>query len=405
MPKVSVIMPCYNYGQYLSEAVDSVIQSTYSDFELIIVNDGSTDDLTIDTLKQYEHHHDQRITVIHRENGGLSCARNTGITASKGDLILLLDSDDLIGDTFIEKAVTVLDSNPEIGIVYCDVEQFGTLSGLLPVPEFSLRNMVMEVCITATALYRKHYWEASGGYDETMKSGMEDHDFWLSALELGAKPYKINETLFFYRKKEDSLSQRNAERLTTAYVQLFNNHRDFYSDNIDIVFQRMFSHFFIRLHCYVDTGNSFNPEECVDTVVRFRDGEAFSCEFDLSAFTKPIVALRFDPTEDYWSRITLSSLVLRNKNNSKTALDPVTLQHNGLRTEHVWTFHTTDPYFVFNGPFETQPTSISIDATMQFLSQHECDLVLAEIQAGDATSVKGSLKTLLKAIKSKLSRQ
>jgi glycosyltransferase involved in cell wall biosynthesis len=100
MSKVSVIMPCYNQGQYIDEAVDSVLTQTYQNYEIIIVNDGSTDEFTNEKLKNYNK---PKTQVIHTANQGLSAARNNGIHASNGEFILPLDADDKIANTYLER--------------------------------------------------------------------------------------------------------------------------------------------------------------------------------------------------------------------------------------------------------------------------------------------------------------
>ena len=125
-PKVSVIIPCYNQGQYLDEAVDSVINQTFKDFEIIIINDGSTDQFTIKKLKNYTK---PKCCVIHSDNQGPSIARNIAIKRSTGEYILPLDADDRIGPNYLEEAVKILDNHNKIGIVYCDAELFGDGNG------------------------------------------------------------------------------------------------------------------------------------------------------------------------------------------------------------------------------------------------------------------------------------
>ena len=122
MPKVSVVIPCFNHGRYLEEAVSSVLEQTFGDYEIIVVNDGSTDPFTVDLLKNY---HPQKTRTLHTENQGLPTARNTGIAAATGDYILPLDADDKIGSEYLEQAVRVMDEQPNIGIVYCEAAYFG----------------------------------------------------------------------------------------------------------------------------------------------------------------------------------------------------------------------------------------------------------------------------------------
>ena len=114
-PLVSIIVPCYNQAQYLSEALESVLQQTYTDWECIIVNDGSPDNTDIivkDWLQR-----DNRFKYLYKDNGGLSSARNFGIENSNGTYILLLDADDKYHHTFIEKGVKVLIEDISCGVV------------------------------------------------------------------------------------------------------------------------------------------------------------------------------------------------------------------------------------------------------------------------------------------------
>jgi hypothetical protein len=120
--QVSVVIPCYNQGQYIDEAVESVLAQSYQDFEIIIVNDGSNN---ADTIKILETYSKPKTRVIHTNNQGASIARNNGIKVSSGRYILPLDADDRIGSVYIEKAIEVLDKNENVGIVYCEAEFFG----------------------------------------------------------------------------------------------------------------------------------------------------------------------------------------------------------------------------------------------------------------------------------------
>jgi len=189
-------------GEYLAEAVDSVLSQTYSDFEIIIVDDASTDMATRQLLECYSH---PKIHVIHNlHNMGVAAARNEGIRAATGEFILPLDADDVIGDTYLEKAMGLFVERQDVGIVYCDAEFFGEKEGYWELPDFSLKQILSENIIFSAAFYRKSDWQCSGGYCPLMKAGWEDWDFWLSLVSLGAKVVKIPETLFKYRIRDDS---------------------------------------------------------------------------------------------------------------------------------------------------------------------------------------------------------
>ncbi len=222
MPKVSVVIPCYNQGQYLDEAVDSVLAQTYRDFEIIIVNDGSTDEFTCRLLAAYRR---PQTRIVATANQGLAAARNTGIGASLGEYILPLDADDRIGPDYLGKAVGVLEENPEIGIVYCLGELFGARTGVISAPDFSVGKMLLSNLIFASALFRRDDWEKAGGYNPNMRYGCEDWDFWLSLIELRRKVFRIPEVLFFYRIKDVSMNAvMDAEKRLEMHLQLMKNH-------------------------------------------------------------------------------------------------------------------------------------------------------------------------------------
>ena len=176
--EISVIIPCYNDGIYLNDAIDSLNAQTFGDFEIIIVDDASSDEETLKILSKLVQNN---IRVIHLEkNSGPSVARNTGIKIAKGDYILPLDSDDKILPTYLEKAKEILDAVEDMGIVYCEAELFGLITGKWPLPPYSFPEILAGNMIFSTAMYRRADWETVGGYNENMIHGNEDYDFWLS---------------------------------------------------------------------------------------------------------------------------------------------------------------------------------------------------------------------------------
>lgn len=233
LPKVSVIIPCYNQGQYLDEAVESVLAQTYQNFEIIIVNDGSTEPYTNQILKDYNK---PKTVVIKTENYGLASARNTGIKVAKGEYILPLDADDKIENTYIEKAIRVLDTNENIGIVYCDAQHFGERHEQWS-PEYRFPDILLRNMIFCSGFFRKTDWEKTNGYDNKMIYGWEDFDFWLSLIELGREVFRIPEVLFYYRKYSNSmLESMTQEHKIYSYTRLFENHPQLYIENIKTIF-------------------------------------------------------------------------------------------------------------------------------------------------------------------------
>jgi glycosyltransferase involved in cell wall biosynthesis len=205
-PRISVIIPCYNHGLYLQDAIDSVEASSFKDYEIIIVNDGSTDAFTIkqkDELSQRGYH------VIDQPNQGVSKARNNGISAALGQYIMPLDADNKIRPTYIEKAVAILDCQPEIGVVYAKAANFGEvemsnhIGNIFDSVELFLNNYIDNLSV-----FRKSVWARVGGYDENMLEGLEDWDFWMTLYENEVGYYFIDEILFDYRVLSDSHSSK-----------------------------------------------------------------------------------------------------------------------------------------------------------------------------------------------------
>ena len=291
MPKVSIIVPCYNQGAYLEEAVGSVLDQTFQDFEILIVDDGSNDPETISMLEGYER---PKTRVMRTDNQGLAAARNNGIREAKGQYILPLDADDKIGPGYLEDAVGILDRHYDIGIVYSEAAYFGIKGGRWDLPEYSLEEILNHNIIFCSALFRKADWETVGGYNINMIYGWEDWDFWLSLIHLGKKVYRIPKIHFYYRLREASMVHRmDEEKNFFMRFHTYLNHRDLYRQiaMIDIRWKFM--------ELYIDTGLGFHNHQCIRQVVFADQSEV---EFDLRGY-RGIRGLRLDPVN---SRVLLN---------------------------------------------------------------------------------------------------
>jgi glycosyltransferase involved in cell wall biosynthesis len=230
-PKVSVVIPCFNHGLYLDEAVDSVLRQTCTDFEIVVVDDGSSDPYTVSLLASYDR---PKTRVIRTENRGLSRARNTGIGSALGRYILPLDADDRIADSYLEKALAILEARPEVGVVYCDEEMFGERQGLWSVLPYDPAALLFDNLICATAMYRRSDWEKVGGYSPRFIYGWEDWDFWLSMASLGKEVVKIPEPLFYYRIRTASMNRSMRTRHKLAMMSLLIlRHKRLYARHLD----------------------------------------------------------------------------------------------------------------------------------------------------------------------------
>jgi mannosyltransferase OCH1-like enzyme len=211
-PKVTIIMPCYNYGKYLGESVDSLLMQTFTDFEIVIVNDGSSDDTLVIAVKIKAANTQRRIRIINQVNSGCPAVpRNRGIAAARGDYILPLDPDDKISPDFLSKTVAVLDTKPEIGVAYSHIKHFCGRQDIWESGLFDIRVLARENVVPYCALYRKSVWEMVGGYRTDV--GYEDWHFWLDCCQNGVVGELIPEPLFFYRKHDGGrLVQDNSRR-------------------------------------------------------------------------------------------------------------------------------------------------------------------------------------------------
>lgn len=204
LPKISIIIPCYNQGQYLNELLQSVKACDENLFEVIIINDGSTDEATNAVCKDLQ---TQGYIVIFQENKGLSGARNTGINLAKGKYILPLDADNKIRPEYITKSIEILDEKEEIAVVYGNAGNFGERSGVSKPGPFNMQRLMLANYIDACAVIRKSVFDRVGLYDTNMKLGWEDWDLWLRIAFADCNFYYIDEILFDYRVTGNSMSK------------------------------------------------------------------------------------------------------------------------------------------------------------------------------------------------------
>ena len=221
---ISVIIPCFNQGAYIQDAINSVKAQTYTNWEVIIVNDGSDEIETINELHRLEQ---ESFTVVNIKNSGVSAARNRGIYFAKGEYLLPLDADDKIGPNYLEEALKIFEEKPEVNLVYSDCEYFGERTGISPVPLFSMEGMLYENLIFNAAIIRKANFIKVGGYDESFLDGWEDWEFWLRYIKQKQEVYKLPATHFFYRIK--SSSRNNSiinEKRILCEQKLYKKHID-----------------------------------------------------------------------------------------------------------------------------------------------------------------------------------
>ncbi len=229
LPLLSIIIPAYNVAAYVREAVDSALAQTYPNVEVVVVDDGSTDD-TSAILDSYG----DRIVLIRQRNRGLAGARNSGIAAARGDLLGWLDADDVWFPTRAQEAVDYLVARPDIAAVttdallidgetYSNRRYYGDyFKGAFPDPSAQLAAMVEHNFMFVGAVVRTRLLRKYGGFDEALRRS-EDYDLWIRLLLGGERFGRIDVPLAAYRLRSDSLSA-NAEAQWEAHLSVIDKH-------------------------------------------------------------------------------------------------------------------------------------------------------------------------------------
>jgi len=224
-PMVSVVIPFYNMQEFIAQTIDWVLESTYPTMEIILIDDGSTDGsgaIASRYAERFDH-----ITFLKQQNQGVSVARNHGISHARGNYILPVDGDDRLCSGFIEEAVRVLETRPEVKVVTSEGEFFGGRTGPRKLPNFDINLLARKNIMHVSALYRKSDWAAAGGYCPEMK-GREDWDFWISMLKDGGEVVKLPIVGYKYRIRPNSKRIRT-RKLKRQINDLLNaRHREFF---------------------------------------------------------------------------------------------------------------------------------------------------------------------------------
>ncbi|WP_445718812.1 glycosyltransferase family 2 protein [Flavobacterium sp.] len=230
-PLVSIVIPCYNDAQYIEQSVQSALNQTYLNTEIIIVDDGSNAE-TKAVLKKLQ----LKITkLITQENQGQSTARNVGIKAAKGDFILVLDSDDYFEASFCEEAVNILQTSVEVKIVTCQaLLLYSDNRNELYIPKGGdIKNFMYANCALGTSMFKKKDWESVSGYDQNMRTGFEDWEFFIRLLKLEGTAFVIQKPLYTYRKRETSTTAK-ANRIQFDLLHfIYTKHQDLYVSDFD----------------------------------------------------------------------------------------------------------------------------------------------------------------------------
>jgi len=219
---VSIVIPCYNYGPFLTEAIESALAQTLPAGEILIVDDGSTDNSREIALRYTAI---PAVRVIKQENQGAIATYNNGVRASAGQFFVILSADDRLDPYFLERTAPVLLRRPMAGYVYTAYRMFGVRQRVLPALPYNARRLRLRPHIAATSLIRRAAFDQVGGFNASMSGGREDWDFYVALDQQGWVGEAAPEVLFHYRKHGGG--SRNAisfRQLLAARAQVYRNH-------------------------------------------------------------------------------------------------------------------------------------------------------------------------------------
>jgi glycosyltransferase involved in cell wall biosynthesis len=209
--RVSIVIPCYNYAHYVGQAIESALAQTLPPGQVIVVNDGSTDN-TVQVVSQYP------VTLINQANAGQSASCNRGVRESLGEFIVLLSADDLLHPRFLEHTLPLLDGRPDLSFVYTHGLTFGQDQSIIFSQASTVEHLRWGNTLIATFLMRKNVFQATGGYNTELRYA-EDWDFVLRLVERGYKGELVPEALVFIRTHGTSLRHSTATTAADQSVQ------------------------------------------------------------------------------------------------------------------------------------------------------------------------------------------
>lgn len=231
-PDIGIIMPCYNLGEYIEEAIDSLKLQTFKNFTVIIADDLSPDPNTRKILERLQLPENMSV-VFEKKNLGLSGIRNKYMKKFKTKYVFSFDPDDILQPDFLEKCINYMEAHPEKAAVATWLDRFGSEEGVSKLSEdlATLPSMLITNNYLGSCVLRKEVFSQVGGYDTNrIVYGAEDYDFWLSTLENGWSLGVIPEPLFRYRRLPESSSSQSAkpERAVEWRRYIVEKHADLY---------------------------------------------------------------------------------------------------------------------------------------------------------------------------------
>lgn len=226
---LSIVIPYYNMGKWIQETLDSLISVNYTNYEIILINDGSTDEESIKKLEELKDKYP--VKIISKNNGGLASARNEGVKYAKGEYLTFLDADDKVAPNYYTKAINILKAYDNVSFVGCWTQFFEGSENLWPTwnpepPFFLVHNTVN----SSALVYKKDDFVRNGLNDPDMVYGMEDYESAIRMVKANCRGVVITEPLFIYRIRADSMSRQfNPDNQNYLYRLITEKNSDFYN--------------------------------------------------------------------------------------------------------------------------------------------------------------------------------
>lgn len=228
MKKVSIIISCHNKQDYISRAIDSALNQTYPNIEIIVINNASSDN-SYKIINEYTNTNQNIIFISENWYMPESKSKNTAIAAASGEYIFPLNAEDTIEPEFIEQAIKLFEKKQNIDFIYTNVRN---IKNNKKIKNISPDKILFENYIKGSAIFKKSDFEKSGCYKEWLKEDFENWDLYLSFTEKGLKSFKINEYLYNKQIKKNNLTKNIKYNL---YSELIKNHLSLYSDNENFI--------------------------------------------------------------------------------------------------------------------------------------------------------------------------
>jgi glycosyltransferase involved in cell wall biosynthesis len=231
-PLVSVIIPCYNYGRFIAGAIESVRAQTLQRFEMIVIDDGSTDEYTQSVIRKLDY---PRMRVVTQINQGLAETRNIGASLSEGKYLCYLDADDAIRPTYLEKTVRILESDESLGSCFSWVKCFGDADSIWKTEDLDPCTLRERVTASSHSVIRKDAWAAvrefnGSGFLSKYNGYFEDWVFWIDMIQCGYRGQVIREPLIQYRVHQQSLGATHKAGFRSMLEVLHNDRYSFFHD-------------------------------------------------------------------------------------------------------------------------------------------------------------------------------